>query len=151
MEELKKFINEVLEDIDLAGADCPAVLYSEKSRPENIIDYLLKEDADAEAREEGLHIDEIRTEMPLFQVLIELVNALKNKAAGEPTAYTAATISAARNVKRLTQAELGEKIGASGKVVQNWESGFRKPKLETALKIMNVCGINQKYILQYYM
>ena len=44
-------------------------------------------------------------------------------------------IKAARKAKKLTQEELGRKIGVSFQMIAQWENGHRNPKYETLLKI----------------
>ena len=46
-------------------------------------------------------------------------------------------IKAARKAKKLTQEELGKKIGVSFQAIAQWETGRRNPKYETLLKISN--------------
>ena len=46
-------------------------------------------------------------------------------------------IKAARKAKKLTQEELGRKIGVSFQAIAQWETGRRNPKYETLLKISN--------------
>ena len=43
-----------------------------------------------------------------------------------------------RAVKGMTQQELGEKIGVTGKAIRHYEKGIRQPNLELAKKIADV-------------
>lgn len=43
-----------------------------------------------------------------------------------------------RAVKGMTQQELGEKIGVTGKAIGHYEKGIRQPNLELAKKIADV-------------
>ena len=45
------------------------------------------------------------------------------------------TITAVRESAGLTQAELARRIGVSRQQLNNWESGFRRPTVESLLKI----------------
>lgn len=42
----------------------------------------------------------------------------------------------------LSQSQLAEKIGVKQKDISRWETGARKPKLETLQKIANACNAN---------
>ncbi len=47
-------------------------------------------------------------------------------------------IKEARKEKGLTQKELGEKLGVSYQMIAQYESGHRKPKIETLKRISAV-------------
>ena len=50
-------------------------------------------------------------------------------------------IKEARKEKGLTQKELGEKLGVSYQMIAQYESGRRKPKIETLKRISAVLGV----------
>ena len=51
-------------------------------------------------------------------------------------------IAQARLKAGLTQAELAERIGVGQKMITAWETGYRKPKLDTIRKIATALGID---------
>ena len=58
------------------------------------------------------------------------------------TYVTGTTIKQLREAKRLTQAELGEKIGVSSKTVSKWEMGTASPSLENLQILSTVLAVD---------
>lgn len=56
----------------------------------------------------------------------------------------------ARKQKNLTQKQLAESlIGVSKASVSNWENGYSKPRLETALQVSVVLGKDVSFLFGY--
>ena len=51
-------------------------------------------------------------------------------------------IRSIREAQKMTQAELGEKVGLSADRIQKYENGFRKPKADMLKQIANALKIN---------
>ena len=49
--------------------------------------------------------------------------------------------------KRLTQTELGEKVGVKQNTFTNWENGKREPNFETLLKLASILNTTTSYLL----
>lgn len=58
-------------------------------------------------------------------------------------------IREARKNAGLTQKELGNKIGVSGALIGQYETGIRNPKIETLQKICNAIGVDLVYDLLF--
>jgi len=56
-------------------------------------------------------------------------------------------LKALRKKMNLTQKEVGEKIGLSGKTISSYEQGDRQPDNETLLKLANFFGVSVSYLL----
>lgn len=56
-------------------------------------------------------------------------------------------IQQARKKARLTQAELGARLGVSGSMIGQYENGFRNPKPETLQRIAVALGLKSHYDL----
>ncbi len=54
-----------------------------------------------------------------------------------------------RTREKLTTAELGKMLGVSPSAVTNWETGFRKPDIETLVKIAQVLGCTPNDLLGF--
>lgn len=46
-----------------------------------------------------------------------------------------------RTEKKLTQDELGEKIGVKKATISNYETGYRTPKQDTLFELANILGV----------
>lgn len=57
-------------------------------------------------------------------------------------------IKQARKKAKLTQKELGEKLGVSQVMIAQYENGTRKPKFETLQKIANATKIPVNYFIE---
>lgn len=53
----------------------------------------------------------------------------------------------ARVAAKMTQQELGEKIGAKGNSVSNWEKGVSRPDLEQVGKICTVLNVSANFLI----
>ena len=51
-----------------------------------------------------------------------------------------------RKKNQLSQAELGELIGVSNKVISKWENGYCDPKLEELIKLKNIFKVSMEYL-----
>ncbi len=49
-------------------------------------------------------------------------------------------IARARLKAEMTQAQLAERLGVTPAQISNWETGFRRPKLEALKKIADATG-----------
>lgn len=58
-------------------------------------------------------------------------------------------IKAAREDKDLTQSELGRIIGASARVVGNWEKGINNPGLDSLVALCTALDVTPAYLLNY--
>lgn len=58
------------------------------------------------------------------------------------TKFTDSKIAAARIEKGFTQQQLADAIGVSQTQIANWESGFRKPKMDALMRIGKALGID---------
>lgn len=58
-------------------------------------------------------------------------------------------ISELRKLHKLSQATLGELVGAAQNTVCNWELGKREPDFETASKLASIFNVSIDYILGY--
>lgn len=56
------------------------------------------------------------------------------------------SLAAARVNAKLTQAELGDKLGVGKTTVINWESGKSEPSMTQLRRISNLSGIPMDYI-----
>ena len=56
-------------------------------------------------------------------------------------------IKKARKEAKLTQRQLGEKLGVSDVMVSHYEHGDRKPKIETVKKFANALGVSVEWLL----
>ena len=54
---------------------------------------------------------------------------------------TGQRIQHARKQAKLTQAELGARLGVSGSMIGQYENGFRNPKIETLERISDALGV----------
>lgn len=57
-------------------------------------------------------------------------------------------IAEARLAAGLTQAELGEKVGCSCKVVSRWERGMNIPRADVLLKIAKALGCSMESLMK---
>ena len=55
---------------------------------------------------------------------------------------TGERIQKARKAAKLSQKELGDKLGVSASMIGQYENNLRKPKLERVLAIANALGVN---------
>lgn len=56
----------------------------------------------------------------------------------------------AREAKSLNQSQLAKLVGAQGKSsVSNWENGYSKPTLSTAIKLANVLDRDVDFLFNY--
>lgn len=53
----------------------------------------------------------------------------------------------ARVAAKMTQQELGEKIGAKGNSISNWEKGVSRPDLEQVGKICTVLNVSANFLI----
>lgn len=58
-----------------------------------------------------------------------------------PRRTNGSAIASARISRGMTQAQLGAAIGTSGSQVANWETGFRRPKLDALLRIADALNV----------
>ena len=56
--------------------------------------------------------------------------------------YSGAKIKELRKSKKMTQQELGDKIGVSNSAVANYEKGFRAPLQDTLFKLAEVFDVS---------
>ena len=56
-------------------------------------------------------------------------------------------IRAAREIKRLTTAQLAERIPCSERSVQGWEAGSARPKYEQIVGLARVLEVSADYLL----
>ena len=56
-------------------------------------------------------------------------------------------IRAAREIKRLSTAQLAERIPCSERSVQGWEAGSAKPKYEQIVGLARVLEVSADYLL----
>ncbi len=54
-----------------------------------------------------------------------------------------------RKEKRLTQKELGERLGVKQNTFTNWENGKREPNLSIILKLAEILETSTDYLLGY--
>lgn len=56
----------------------------------------------------------------------------------------------ARKKKKLTQNQLAMLVECKGKAsVSNWENGHSKPRLETALQVSKILGVDVTFLFDY--
>lgn len=60
---------------------------------------------------------------------------------------TGQRIQQARKKAKLTQAELGARLGVSGSMIGQYENDFRNPKTETLQRIATALGLTSHYEL----
>ena len=56
-------------------------------------------------------------------------------------------IRAAREIKRLTTAQLAERVPCSERSVQGWEAGSARPKYEQIVGLARVLEVSADYLL----
>jgi transcriptional regulator with XRE-family HTH domain len=56
-------------------------------------------------------------------------------------------IRAAREIKRLSTAQLAERVPCSERSVQGWEAGSAKPKYEQIVGLARVLEVSADYLL----
>ena len=56
-------------------------------------------------------------------------------------------IRAAREIKRLTTAQLAERVPCSERSVQGWEAGSAKPKYEQIVGLARVLEVSADFLL----
>lgn len=131
-------INEILEDIVLYGLDEPCYLINEIDKP-YYRDYLLKSEFETSDISKSEEIEETTLIKALFE-FVELNSALPRP----PIAYK---LLAIRSLAGLSQAKLAEQLGVDPKNYSKWETGERNPKLDSLIKIAQICKIDIKYFL----
>lgn len=57
-------------------------------------------------------------------------------------------IAQARLAKGLTQAQLADAIGVGQTQIANWESGFRKPKMDALMRIGAALGVDWTTLIE---
>ena len=72
---------------------------------------------------------------------------LKLKTEGEKMKVFPQRLKELRLKKRLTQTELGEKVGVKQSTFTNWENGKREPNFETLLKLASILKTTTSYLL----
>ena len=63
---------------------------------------------------------------------------------------TGQRIKAARKNAKMTQKELGQKLGISFQSIAQWENNLRNPKIETLQRIADALGVSVDYLLGTY-
>ena len=58
-------------------------------------------------------------------------------------------IRTVRKEKKITQVELGKKLGVSGSMIAQYETGVRNPKLDTIGKIADALGVSLNYLMEW--
>lgn len=71
-----------------------------------------------------------------------------NRKAGEKMDKSKWGLREYRVLANMTQRELGEKVGVTGQAIGHYESGQRKPTLETAKKIADVFNVSIEEIFK---
>ncbi len=65
----------------------------------------------------------------------------------KPRGSGSSPIARARLDADLTQAQLAERIGVTPAQISNWETGFRRPKLEALKKIAEATGTTLEQLI----
>ena len=63
---------------------------------------------------------------------------------------TGQRIKAARKNAKMTQKELGQKLGISSQSIAQWENDLRNPKIETLQRIADALDVSVDYLLGTY-
>ena len=56
-----------------------------------------------------------------------------------------------REAKRMSQKELGERIGISGARVSNWEQGSHRPDVDLLARICEVLNVSPSELLDFHL
>lgn len=64
-----------------------------------------------------------------------------------PRRTNASPIAAARIAAGMTQAQLAARIGTTQGMIARWETGVRKPKMESLMRIGTALGIDWQTII----
>lgn len=131
-------INELLEDIVLYSPDELCYLIKEKNKP-FYSDYMLKSEFTNNDISDNEEVEEIKLINALF-IFVEQNSILPRS----PMAYK---LLAIRNIAGLSQSKVAEQLGVDPKNYAKWETGERNPKLDTLIKIAQICKIDIKYLL----
>lgn len=138
---LIELINEVLEDINLFGADKKCIVYLDKETL-YIKDYSLEQ-------EKIIYLDEERKFITLFELLVRLVDMDYRTNKKELPAYSIA-VKCCRQLTGLSQIKFAEFIGSTRRTVEDWESGKRNIGIEKLLIVAEKCGLKKKTILNVF-
>jgi len=88
------------------------------------------------------YINENLKDMPLIEILFEFMQAKKCRDLKRDPGVYATVLTSARLVKGLKQSDLATVLGIPLRTLCCWETGERIPKIASATKILDYCGVS---------
>jgi len=94
------------------------------------------------------YINENLKDMSLIEILFEFIQEKKCRDLKREVGAYAVVLTSARLVRGITQEQLVENLGVSIDSLRRWENGQNIPKLESAKKILDYCGVSFSHLLK---